>query len=110
MNRSLLEAMQIQFQDSCPNLSPILYLFYNADLIEAWHDEESISGGFINDTAILTWGDSTLETYKNLGFTWATTNASILAPEKFQLTQFTRARPKFDINAALQMGDRVHPA
>ena len=35
------------------NLSPILYIFYNADLIEACNNKESILAGFIDNTAIL---------------------------------------------------------
>ena len=39
-------------------ISSILYLFYNADLIEALNSEDSISTSYIDDIAILVTGDS----------------------------------------------------
>jgi hypothetical protein len=79
------------------NFSPISYPFYNADLIEAGNVEnETLSTGFIDDAAILTWENSTAETCEKLGEALnkaeagAKKHASILAPEKFQLTHFTR--------------------
>ncbi|RKL20549.1 hypothetical protein BFJ72_g15022 [Fusarium proliferatum] len=64
------------------NLSPILYLFYNADLIEkCGHLDDTETTGFIDDVAILTWADSTKETCKKLqealhiAEQWAATHA-----------------------------------
>ncbi|KAG6979819.1 RNA-directed DNA polymerase from mobile element jockey [Fusarium oxysporum f. sp. conglutinans] len=49
------------------NLSPILYLFCNADLIEKCGElDDTATTGFIDDVAILTWADSTEETRKKL--------------------------------------------
>ncbi|KAK9778919.1 putative Zinc knuckle [Seiridium cardinale] len=74
-------------------LSPILYLFYNADLLDSCNEaEDTTATGFINNVAILAVGDSTEETCQKLqealrkAETWALTHASIFAPEKFQLT------------------------
>jgi len=90
-------------------LSPILYLFYNADLIEECNKEESVgSTGYIDDVAILAWGNTTEETCQKLGKAlgkaqhWATTHASVFAPEKFQLTHFTRARKRIDTAKPIQ--------
>ncbi|EGU72833.1 hypothetical protein FOXB_16658, partial [Fusarium oxysporum f. sp. conglutinans Fo5176] len=91
------------------NLSPILYLFYNADLIEKCGElEDTMTTGFIDDVAILTWADSTKETCKKLqealhvAEKWAATHASIFAPDKFQLTHFTRTRTRIDVEEPLQ--------
>jgi ribonuclease HI len=90
------------------NLSPILYLFYNADLIEKCGElDDTATTGFIDDVAILTWADSTKETCKKLqealhiAEQWAATHASIFAPDKFQLTHFTRTRTRIDVEEPL---------
>ncbi|KAG6979043.1 RNA-directed DNA polymerase from mobile element jockey [Fusarium oxysporum f. sp. conglutinans] len=91
------------------NLSPILYLFYNADLIEKCGElDDTATAGFIDGVAILTWADSTKETCKKLqealhiAEQWAATHASIFAPDKFQLTHFTRTRTRIDVEEPLQ--------
>jgi hypothetical protein len=49
-------------------LSPILYLFYNADLIKECSQElDTMSTGYIDDVAILAWGKITKETCTTLG-------------------------------------------
>jgi retron-type reverse transcriptase len=80
-------------------LSPILYLFYSADLIEICNRQLNIvATGYIDDVVILSWGDTTEETCSTLSRTlelanqWATKHASIFAPDKFQLTHYTRRR------------------
>ncbi|KAK1485910.1 zinc knuckle, partial [Colletotrichum abscissum] len=69
-------------------LSPILYLFYNADLLDSCNETgDMIATGFIDDVAILAVGDSTEETCQKLqealrkAETWALTHASVFAPE-----------------------------
>jgi hypothetical protein len=73
-------------------LSPILYIFYNFNLIEQCESgDDTAATGCIDDAAILAWGDTTEETYEKLksalekADNWATTHASKFAPEKFQL-------------------------
>ena len=80
-------------------LFPILYLFYNADLIEVCNRQHNtIATDYIDEVAILRWGDTTEETCDALSTTlglvqqWASKHASIFAPEKFQLTHYTRRR------------------
>jgi hypothetical protein len=44
-------------------LSPILYLFYNADLVEQCNEQaDTMSTGYIDDVAILAWGKTTERT------------------------------------------------
>ncbi|KAL5371116.1 hypothetical protein PMIN02_013118 [Paraphaeosphaeria minitans] len=90
-------------------LSPILYLFYNADLIDICREEANVlPTGYIDDVAILAWAETTEKTCDILGKTlqkaqqWANTHASVFAPDKFQLTHFTRARKKIDINHPIE--------
>lgn len=90
-------------------LSPILYIFYNADLIENCNlADDTTATGFIDDVAILTWGDTTTETCNKLqgvlqaAEQWAKTHASVFSPSKFQLTHFSRARTRIDTRQSLQ--------
>ena len=48
-------------------LSPIMYLYYNADLIETCNREpNTLATGYIDDIAILRWGSSIKETCNGL--------------------------------------------
>jgi hypothetical protein len=80
-------------------LLSILYLFYNADLVEICNQEpNTIAPGYIDDIAILRWGNSTEEICNGLAETmqkanvWAKRYVSVFAPSKFQLTYHTRRR------------------
>ncbi|GKT39838.1 Rpb7-binding protein seb1 [Colletotrichum spaethianum] len=90
-------------------LSPILYLFYNADLLDSCNEAEGTTAtGFIDDVAILAVGDNTEDTCQKLqealrkAERWAFTHASVFAPEKFQLTHFTRAKTRINTDTTLQ--------
>jgi hypothetical protein len=72
-------------------LSPILYIFYNADLIDKCNlADDTTATGFIDDVAILTWGATTMETCSKLqqaiqtAERWTKTHASVFSPSKFQ--------------------------
>ena len=89
-------------------LSPILYLFYNADLIDECNNTtEAMSTGYIDDVAILAWGKTTEQTCETLGRIlekaqrWASTHASVFALNKFQLTHFTRSRKRINIKTPI---------
>ncbi|RYN71832.1 hypothetical protein AA0119_g13652, partial [Alternaria tenuissima] len=89
-------------------LSPILYLFYNADLIDECNQApDAMSTGYIDDVGILAWGQTTEQTCETLGKTlekaqrWASTHASVFAPNKFQLTHFTRSRKRINTEASI---------
>ena len=89
------------------NLSPVLYILYNADLIECCNSDDTEATGYIDDGAIFACGSSTQETCAKLeralekASRWADTHASKFAPEKFQLTHFTRARTRMDVKRPL---------
>lgn len=91
-------------------LSPILYLFYNADLIEICNQEPNIlATGYIDDIAILRWGNSIEENCRGLERTmqqanvWAKKHASVFDPGKFQLTHHTRKRLATELDHGIQM-------
>ncbi len=93
-------------------LSPILYLFYNADLIEICNAQQNtLATGYIDDVAILSWGDTTeitcnaLSTTLNLASQWAARHASVFAPGKFQLTHHTRCRRRINISQPIRTAD-----
>jgi ribonuclease HI len=77
-------------------LSPILYLFYNADLIEACKTENTEAVGYIDDASILAVGPTTQRNCKTLKAThriaekWALQHGSQFAPAKYELVHFTR--------------------
>jgi hypothetical protein len=89
-------------------LSPILYLFYNADLIDECQEPDSMSTGYIDDVGILTRAKTTEDSCATLSKVlekvqrWANTHASIFAPNKFQLTHFTRPFTRIDTSRAIQ--------
>jgi ribonuclease HI len=69
---------------------------------------DALSTGYIDDVAILAWGKTTERTCEILGTIldkaqrWATTHASVFAPDKFQLTHFTRSRKRINVDAPIQ--------
>jgi ribonuclease HI len=90
-------------------LSPILYLFYNADLVDECNQTpDAMSTGYIDDVGILAWGKTTEQTCDTLGKIlekaqrWASTHASVFAPNKFQLTHFTRSRKRINTETPIQ--------
>jgi hypothetical protein len=87
-------------------LSPILFLFYNAPLLEAVYQPElpTLPLGFADDVNLLSYGESTATTCANLELSheqcldWARTHGMRFAPSKYTLTHFTR-RKVFDVQA-----------
>jgi ribonuclease HI len=78
-------------------LSPILYLFYNADLVEIGNDQHNvITTGYVDDIAILTHSQSTKQNCKTLAEIhekakkWGAQHASKFDESKYQLVHFTR--------------------
>jgi ribonuclease HI len=97
-------------------LSPILYLYYNADLIETCNQEpNTIATGYIDDVAILRWGSSIKETCNGLekamqqAMIWAKKHVSVFAPSKFQLTHHTRRRQIADIDRHIKIEQTIIP-
>jgi ribonuclease HI len=77
-------------------LSPILYLFYNADLIETCRTENTDAIGYIDDASILAVGPTAAHNCKTLkaihqkAEKWARQHGSQFAPAKYELVHFTR--------------------
>lgn len=69
----------------------MLYLFFNADLIEECQNENTDAVGWVDDANIITWGITTEETCQNLEAIykkykeWETKHASQFNPTKFRL-------------------------
>ena len=99
-------------------ISPILYLFYNADLLESC---ESIrlrtsATGFVDDVNILTYSESTEQNCKKLAEIheqcqkWARKHGSQFCPDKYELIHFSRTKKKFNMSAEVRLeGQSVGP-
>ncbi|KAF4211069.1 hypothetical protein CNMCM5878_003191 [Aspergillus fumigatiaffinis] len=78
------------------SISPILYLFYNVDLIEACKTQETEAVGYIDDVSILAIGPTAQHNCKILkgihrrAEAWAAQHGSQFAPIKYELVHFTR--------------------
>ena len=89
-------------------LSPILYLFYNADLIEACKTGNTEAVGYIDDASILAVGPTapsnckTLKAIHQRAEKWALRHGSQFAPAKYELVHFTRD-PKANTTHALRL-------
>lgn len=89
-------------------LSPILYLFYNADLIDVCQAEDSEAVGYIDDAATLAVGPTTQRNCKTLKMIhrkaerWALQHGSQFAPAKYELVHFTRD-PRADTTHPLRL-------
>ncbi|SPO06934.1 uncharacterized protein DNG_09628 [Cephalotrichum gorgonifer] len=76
--------------------SPVLYLFYNADLIEACKTQETEGVGYIDDASILAVGPTAQHNCKTLkgrhqkAVEWAAKYGSQFAPAKYELVHFSR--------------------
>ena len=75
-------------------ISPILYLFYNADFIDRLNSDDSISTGYIDYVATLVTGDSPEGNARRLAelhegaLEWSKIHTSIFDPKKYQLVDF----------------------
>ncbi|KAI0992166.1 hypothetical protein K3495_g16020, partial [Podosphaera aphanis] len=82
------------------SLSPILFLFFVSTLLPMLQSRSTAAVGFVDDTNILTWSNTTeencrkLEKQHEICERWAKMHGVKFAPEKYQLMHFTRARKK----------------
>jgi retron-type reverse transcriptase len=91
-------------------LSPILFLFYNAPLLEALNQPDLPLSplGFADDVNLLTYGEATVVNCTNLEVAhercldWARTHGMRFAPNKYTLTHLTR-RQGFDLQALVRL-------
>ncbi len=96
-------------------ISSILFLFFNASLIEKCEALGIKIGvlGFVDDINILAYGRTTESTSETLSRAhdacaeWARTHGAMFAPEKYELTHFTRKPNRFDMTASLRIEDSV---
>jgi ribonuclease HI len=100
-------------------LSLMLYLFFNADLIEDCQDPNlnAEAVGWVDDGNIITWGATTEENCRNLEATyekckaWETKHASKFNPSKFSLIHLPSAYMKnINMDSPVQLdGQKVKP-
>ena len=100
-------------------LSPILYLFYNADLLEKLENKGlcTSAAGFVDDINILTYGLTTqrncevLQRIHRECETWAKRHGSKFNPQKYDLIHFTRRPGRYDMNTDLTIeGQQITPS
>ena len=93
--------------------SPILYLFYNADLLEIGSrpDLNMCTSGYIDDVAILVSSRTTEENCGRLKEVhaecedWAKKHASVFAPSKYTLLHLTKKPKEFDLDQELELNE-----
>ena len=105
------EAMDIPFPglpQGSP-LSPILYIFFNADLVQQASDRDKGSMGFVDDYSSWVTGESVEENMSTLqnvvvprAIQWATRNGAKFEGEKTTLIHFTHFRKTKKIARPLQ--------
>jgi len=96
-------------------ISPVLYLFYNADLLEACENIRlrTSATGFVDDVNILTHSSSTEQNCITLKIIhsaceeWAKRHGSSFAKKKFHLIHFTRTLKRVNLEASLNLGEHT---
>ena len=100
-------------------LSPILYLFYNADLLDmgSRSDLKATAVSWIDDVGFAVTGASAaancqiLRTLHIGAEAWASKHASVFAPAKYELIHFTNKPGDHDTSAELVLqNNRVSPS
>ena len=92
-------------------LSSILYLFYNADLLEICERPGTNTSaiGFVDDANILAYGKSTEEKCRTLESInrqcekWASRHGSLFAPTKYKLSHLSRNPKRFNMAASINI-------
>ena len=93
-------------------MSPILFLFFNAPLIErcAKAKLKLQVEEFVDDIHLLTYEKSTEANYETLRkaheicLQWAGTHGATFAPKKYELIHLTRSPGKFNMRASVDLG------
>lgn len=111
---SPMEPAQTGIPQGSP-ISPVLFLFFNAPLIE-----ECIKaklklqvGGFVDDIHLLAYGKSTeincltLKKAHEICLKWAKTHGATFAPKKYELVHLTRCPKRFNMTATVDLGETV---
>lgn len=92
-------------------ISPILYLFYNADLLDICNRSGTQSSGlgFVDDVNVLAFSTSTEEncrTLQNLHAEcerWASKHGAVFAPKKYELIHLAPNPKKFNMAATVDI-------
>lgn len=90
-------------------LSPILFLFFASTLLPLLEGKNVTAMGFVDDTNILVYGDSTeancsqLEEAHNKCIQWADKHGASFAPQKYQLIHFSRSRTRHNMTATVNI-------
>ncbi|EKG09366.1 Reverse transcriptase, partial [Macrophomina phaseolina MS6] len=93
-------------------LSQMLYLFYNADLLETCAAQGVMVIGYIDDVNLLAVSSSTEENCRLLAKAhsqaerWAAMHASVFAVKKYELTHFTKTPALFRTEQGIILGGR----
>ena len=109
---SELRPVQNRIPQGSP-ISPILYLFFNEELIRICNGVglRSSTLGFVDDINILAWGKSTklncstLTQVYNRCITWAKRHGSAFSPSKYELIHLTRYSKIFNLAATITLDD-----
>jgi retron-type reverse transcriptase len=110
------EAVQVGIPQGSP-LSPILYLFYTAELVQNCQQPKynATATAFVDDTNILVYGSSAKDNCRKLKQVhkscerWARKHGSSFNVSKYQLLHL--ARGKADLKAPLLLGEkRIEPS
>ena len=95
-------------------ISPILYLFYNADLLGICERPGITTSAlcFVDDINVLACGKSTEENCKTLEVIkkyekWASRHGSVFAPKKYELIHLSRNSKKFNMFTVIQIGNNI---
>ncbi len=100
-------------------LSPILFLVYNANLVEICNPPTLSASGtsFVDDVNALAFGKlteencTTLQTVHEQCLKWARRHGASFAPEKYILVHFTKARTKHNHTCPLILPtSTIHPS
>ena len=89
-------------------LSPILFLFFASTLLPTLQEGRTRAMGFVDDSNILTYSNSTEENCRQLEaahqkcLDWASKHGAAFAPQKYQLIHFTRGR-QHNLRATVQI-------
>ena len=111
-HRSEARAVHAGIPQGSP-VSLILYLFFNADLIDqcARSGLKASAIGFVDDVNILIYGKSTEDNCRTLGRLhdvckrWAEQHGATFAPAKYELIHLTRTPKRFNMKASLKIGE-----
>lgn len=94
-------------------VSPILFLFYNAELIEALNgtDKNASAGGFVDDVNIIVYSKSIQENCQllsqmhDISLNWASRHGALFNPAKYELLHCSRSIRKHDLTTPLHLGN-----